>query len=71
LNVPNLVGRTEEEARALLSDAGFAVSVSYQVDDTVSPGTVLSQTPLPDSQAASGSTVTLVVSSLTPDPTQS
>ena len=70
LNVPNLVGRTETEARALLSDAGFVVSVTYQVDDTVSPGTVLSQTPLPDSQATAGSNVALVVSSLTPDPTE-
>ncbi|MEY4347988.1 MAG: Stk1 family Ser/Thr kinase, partial [Actinomycetota bacterium] len=68
LNVPNVVGQTEDAARALLSDAGFVVVVNYNVDDSVSPGTVLSQTPIADTPADSGSTVTIVVSSLTPDP---
>jgi serine/threonine-protein kinase len=71
LNVPNVVGQTEDAARALLSDAGFVVGVSYTVDDSVAPGTVLSQTPIADTPADSGSTVTLLVSSLTPDPTNS
>ena len=69
LNVPNVVGQSEDAARALLTDAGFNVTASvYQVDDTVSPGTVLSQNPPADSSASAGASVTLTVSTLTPDP---
>lgn len=69
LNVPNVVGQSEDAARALLTDAGFNVTASvYEVDDTVSPGTVLSQNPPADSSASAGASVTLTVSTLTPDP---
>jgi serine/threonine-protein kinase len=72
LTVPSVVGMSEDVARALLTDAGFVVTDSiYQTDDTVSPGTVLSQNPVADTKADSGSSVTLTVSTLTPDPTES
>jgi eukaryotic-like serine/threonine-protein kinase len=62
--VPNVEGRTEENARSQLEAAGFQVSVNYE--DTFDPsenGRVLSQVPNSGS-APSGSAVQLIVGRL-------
>ena len=59
--VPNVVGLTEAEARALLSD--FNVNVSSAPDPRIPINRVASQIPLATSTAAKGSSVTLTVSS--------
>ena len=59
--VPNVVGLTEAEARALLSD--FNVNVSSAPDPRIPINRVASQIPLATSNAAKGSSVTLTVSS--------
>ena len=70
VDVPGVVGKTQDEAEQILSDAGFSPVVeSEQVFDPAVPaGSVVSQTPA-SGQAERGSEVRLVVSK-GPDVTQ-
>ena len=62
--VPNVVGMTEDEARATIEDYGFSVgSIKYKISDTVEKGVVISQDPESNDSAPEGSKVNLVVSS--------
>jgi eukaryotic-like serine/threonine-protein kinase len=63
VTVPDVVGQSEEAARAELSRAGFEVTVETAASDDVDQGLVIRQSPAGDSQAERGSTVTIVVSS--------
>ena len=67
--VPNVVNMTETDARDTLFNMQFMVDVVYVVDDTVAPGTVLTQTPKAGKAMAAGTTITLEVSELPVDPT--
>ena len=58
--VPSVVGDPRADAERKLGDAGFSVRVREQ-DDEGPPGVVLSQDPAASSEAADGSTVTIVV----------
>ncbi len=78
VEVPNVVGMREREARSTLEGAGFEVSVEYDTDTPAEPGTVLRQSPAPGDEVSEGSTVVIVVSdyeepepSPTPTPTPS
>lgn len=59
--VPNVVGKTLEEAQALLEQEGFAVTTE-EVDSDKEIGTVVRQAPKAGTQVGSGDTVTLFVS---------
>jgi serine/threonine-protein kinase len=62
--VPELVGETENDARALIGDAGLAVGdVTYRTDPDARRDTVLEQDPNPDQFVDPGTEVDLVVSS--------
>ena len=63
VEVPNVVGFTEDAARQRLQDAGFEVEVEYDPDTPSQKGIVLDQTPTGRTDASRGSTVTIVVSS--------
>ncbi|GAB3652834.1 Stk1 family PASTA domain-containing Ser/Thr kinase [Nocardioides korecus] len=69
--VPNVVGRSEAEARRLITGAGFVASVVN--DSSKGPtGRVLQQSPSSGQTLDQGSTVTIVVSTFqTPTPTPS
>ena len=69
ISVPDVVGMTETDARNALLDMQFLVDVVYTVDDTVAPGTVLTQQPKAGKAMAVGSIVTLEISELPVDPT--
>ena len=70
--VPNLVGKTESEARRLIEDAGFVVGQSStQETGDAEPGTVVSQSPAPKQTLRLGSTVSYVVATAPPEPTES
>ena len=58
--VPSVVGKSVEEATAILTDAGFQVSVGGAVDSDLAAGLVAGQDPT--GEAASGATVTLTTS---------
>ena len=58
LSVPNVVGKTTEQARELLG--GFEVSVQEKEDDEADPGTVIAQDPA-RGQLRRGATVRLTV----------
>jgi len=58
--IPNVVGLTEIEARALLSD--YTVTVQRAPDPRIPKDRVASQIPLATSQATKGSAVTLTIS---------
>jgi serine/threonine-protein kinase len=59
LPVPDVVGKTQDEARSALDD--FKVSVVTKEDDRAVPGTVLAQDPAPRARAPRGSAVRLTV----------
>ncbi|TML03214.1 MAG: Stk1 family PASTA domain-containing Ser/Thr kinase [Actinobacteria bacterium] len=59
--VPSEVGKTLDDARNDLGNAGFKVSVTRQESSTADPDTVLSQDPAAGTNADKGSTVNLTV----------
>jgi serine/threonine-protein kinase len=59
--VPDVVGKTEDDARAALEGAGFRVTVARKEDPVAKPGTVLAQNPAKGATVASGSPVTITV----------
>ena len=62
VSVPNVVGQSQDSAKSALQGAGFQVSTNTQ-SSSAKAGNVINQDPAGGSQAASGSTVTLVISS--------
>ncbi len=61
--VPQVIGETEEVARALIGAQGFQVGlVEYTLSEDVAEQTVISQSPSGGTPAASGTLVDLVVS---------
>lgn len=60
--VPDVRGMSETEAQKELEDAGFKVTSSFQYDDSVASGSVISTTPSAGTKAEKGSTVTMLVS---------
>ncbi len=60
--VPNVVGKQEDVATALIEEAGFKVKVFTRDDPTDQPpGTVISQTPDADTEQVAGTVVVLEV----------
>jgi serine/threonine-protein kinase len=70
--IPNVVGKSEELARALLQDAGFTNIVTEPSDEQGTPGEVVSQTPDAKQKRSKGTKITLtVISEETPNPDDS
>jgi serine/threonine-protein kinase len=61
VTVPDVTGKTEDEARSELEGKGFNVEVESKESTSDDEGTVLSQDPKGDSKAAKGATVTITV----------
>jgi beta-lactam-binding protein with PASTA domain len=64
--VPDLVGKTQEEAEALLKERGFTPQVSQDNSSTEPKGTVTGQTPPAGTHLPQGSTVFITVSNYEP-----
>lgn len=62
IDVPNVVGKTLEEAKSALEERGFVVEEDEEYDEEIEKGDIISQSPNGDTKAAKGSTVTVVVS---------
>ncbi len=62
VEVVDVKGKSESDAKKALTDAGFTVDVSTEYSDTVEKGNVISQTPAGGEKAEKGSAVKLVVS---------
>jgi eukaryotic-like serine/threonine-protein kinase len=60
--VPNVVNKPVDEAKTIISRAGFRPIVEQQTSDTVKAGLVISQDPDPQTSLKKGSDVTLFVS---------
>ncbi|QIJ62913.1 Stk1 family PASTA domain-containing Ser/Thr kinase [Streptomyces sp. JB150] len=61
--VPAVLGKTQEQAEARLTDAGLEVGdVEHAYSDTVRPGTIISTDPEPGSRIRQNDSVTLTVS---------
>ena len=69
VEVPNVTGATEAQARSDLAQAGFEVQVVEQASSISSPGQVLAQSPQPGTQLDRGSLVTITVAIAAPVPT--
>ncbi|MBI2837910.1 MAG: PASTA domain-containing protein [Acidobacteria bacterium] len=64
IKVPDLIGKTTDEAYKLLSDAGlYLTKAGEQPDDRVSPGRIISQDPSPGTTMKKNRKVRVVVSS--------
>jgi beta-lactam-binding protein with PASTA domain/tRNA A-37 threonylcarbamoyl transferase component Bud32 len=63
VDVPNVVGSSEEDAITALERLGLQAEVTNEPDETVSLGRVVSQDPTPGTPAPKGTPVQLVVSS--------
>ena len=61
-DVPDVRGKSEGDATALLTNAGFKVTTQYQSSSTVEQGNVISQTPEAGTSAKEGDTINLTVS---------
>jgi beta-lactam-binding protein with PASTA domain/predicted Ser/Thr protein kinase len=61
VTVPDVTGESQAQAKSDLHNQGFEVTVTDQTSSTVQPGNVISQTPAGNTQAAPGTTVTIVV----------
>ncbi|HEX9696917.1 MAG TPA: PBP1A family penicillin-binding protein [Actinomycetota bacterium] len=59
--VPNVVGRAEADAKAILEEAGFYAKSVQSACETYPPGVVCSQTPAPGTTGTAGTTVSLIV----------
>lgn len=60
--VPNVLGKSKNEAVSLLEQAGFNVKINEVYDDAVPAGSVISQSALPETRLELGATVTIDVS---------
>ena len=60
---PSIVGKTEAQARAILTQAGFTNVTSLQTEAPggEDPGTVVGSDPQPGTQANKGDQITLLV----------
>lgn len=63
VTVPDVVGKTEAEAKVAIENEGFTLSKEYSESDSVEKGNVISQSPLGATNAEKGSTVSIVISS--------
>lgn len=63
VNVPDVVGLSEAEAKVALENEGFTMQKQLQDSESVEKGNVISQNPLGATTAAKGSAITVVVSS--------
>ncbi len=62
--MPNLIGMTETEAVSVIEDMGLIVAEkTYEIDETVIEGTVISQIPAAESDILTQAEVNLVISS--------
>ncbi|MGH9268512.1 MAG: PASTA domain-containing protein, partial [Acidimicrobiales bacterium] len=62
VDVPNVVGRSRDDANAILTEARFRVTERQQPDERVAANTVISQSPAASQKAGQGSQVEIVVS---------
>lgn len=65
--VPDLIGKTEAEAKVLLDSDGFVLAVEETPSESVEKGQIVSQNPLGATTAPRGSTVTVYISSGPPE----
>ena len=61
-SVPDVSGKSEADAQKELEDAGFKVTSSFQYDDNIENGNVISTTPAPGTKAEKGTQITMLVS---------
>jgi len=62
LEVPDVRGRTLEQAKPLLEGIGFVFADGGQVDSEAAPGTIVSTDPSPGTRSAKGVTITVFTS---------
>ena len=65
--VPTVVGMTQAQAEATLTDAGLTPQATAEASDTIEKGRVISQSPEADTPVDPGANVSIVVSSGKPD----
>jgi eukaryotic-like serine/threonine-protein kinase len=69
LEVPSVIGLSQDDAEHLLAGQGFQVTPSFDPSSDQEAGTVIAQTPRAGKKVTYGSQVVITVSSATPTPT--
>lgn len=64
IRVPDMVGKTIEDATKLATENGVALSISYDDDSTLEPGTVISQGLDPDTVVEPNAMIEVVISGM-------
>jgi serine/threonine-protein kinase len=67
VEVPDVTGRSEDEARSALEDAGLGADVTREESSDEEPGTVLRQDPAAGERVDEGSSVGIVVAEAPPE----
>ncbi len=62
VKIPDVEGRSPDEAKGMLEEAGFTTTVSYENSDTVEVEKVIGTDPKKGEEAAEGTKVTIIVS---------
>lgn len=62
IQVPDVVGKTAEEAKEILEDAGFRVEEDEEYDEEIEEDEIISQSPEAMEKVEEGSTVKIVIS---------
>lgn len=62
VNIPDLVGKKEEDAQKTLENAGLKANIAYATSDTIEAGYVMDQNPGGGAKVARGFAVTITVS---------
>ncbi len=61
-DVPDVRGRSKDEASEIIGNAGFLVGYDYEYSEESPDGTVISQSPEAGAKARAGDTVTIIIS---------
>ena len=64
VEVPSLVGKNEQEAKALLVEAGLKANIINDEDESKNDGVVLRQSKEPGTQVQEGTTITITVNKI-------
>jgi eukaryotic-like serine/threonine-protein kinase len=72
VQVPNVIGKSQEDAKSILEDAGLQVDATLTEESTQAEGTVTQQDPGSDKTAKRGDTIRLVIATpqVVPPPTE-
>lgn len=62
VQVPNLIGKSSQEAESIILNSGLAKGIVYGQKSNENPGTVINQNPTSQEKVASGTAISILIS---------